>query len=269
VSLALVAGVAAAAWHFLDPDRPRRSLERRLAGGEAVTLIADRGPPQWFDWRLQEGGGVSLNPEGLFTVRADNLSLLDLMTDPQTEAFRFEVQVRHERGDRLSEVGLYFAATSMITPKGVAHSFYQLGYNDAFDETEDLKNLPIPPNPLPTENMVRFVPRFAGALTTGHLGGFSPRLFKAAGIKGGGWHTLRIDAGPETVAGFWDDKAVGRASWNDIRDGVARDLARNSKRHPDLVAHGHFPAVPRSPLGIFVQRGTAAFRNITLEPRPH
>jgi hypothetical protein len=190
------------------------------------------------------------------------------VTDPQTNAFRFEVQVRHDRGDRLSEVGLFFAATRMETPKGLAHSFYQLGYNDAFDETEDLKNLPIPPDPMPTENMVRFVPRFAGALKA-RLGGFSPRLFNAAGIKGGGWHTLRIDAVPEGVAGFWDNRPVGSLSWKAMRDGVAKDLDRSKKKHPDLAAHGHFPAVPRSPLGIFVQRGTAAFRNVTLEPRPH
>jgi hypothetical protein len=251
-----------AASYYLDPNRTLRYLENRLANGNRMTLIDKQGEPLWSEWWLNGGGACSLNSEGIFTVHCDNLCLLALVTDPKTSSFRFFADVRHERSDPLGgDVGLFFLAAKSETPKGSVHSFFELSFNDIIDSTQNLQFLPVKPTPMPTGNPVYFRPRFDGSLKA-KPGGFSPRLFQPAGLKGGDWHTLRIEVDPSGIRGFWDGKPVGSASWETITNDVAKNLARTQ-------THAFFSAVPRSPLGIFVERGTASFKNVVLEPGPN
>ena len=37
--------------YAINPDRPLREIERKLARGETVTLIGPNGKPQWSHWR--------------------------------------------------------------------------------------------------------------------------------------------------------------------------------------------------------------------------
>jgi tRNA A-37 threonylcarbamoyl transferase component Bud32 len=262
VCLLLLAGAAVSARFYLDPDRPLRDLENQLANGNRVVLIDKQGQPVWKRWRLNNGANCSLNAEGFFTVHSDNLALLDLIRDPKNSSFRFQAQIRHERSDRLGEVGLFFLAAKSETTNGIVLSFFQLSFNDIFDSTQDLKFLPIKPNPMPKGNPVQFRPRLAGAIDS-RLGGFSPRLLQPVEFKGGHWHTLWVEVVQSDIQGYWDGILVGTASLETISKGVADDLTRLriNFEPPDFRAN--------SPMGILVGRGTASFKEVFLEPLPN
>jgi hypothetical protein len=108
--------------YLTHPDRPREWVERKLANGEAVTLIGETGSPRWFRWRTSdERAKTAVGEDGTFSVQTWELGLLELVSDPQREHYRFRVQVRHETTQQEGRVGVYVAhslgATARVLPQ--------------------------------------------------------------------------------------------------------------------------------------------------------
>src|SRR5262249_4166781 len=69
VGVAAVIGVATTI--YLDPDRPIKDMEARLASGQAVELIGETGGPKWSRWCLGERATqTSAAPHGTFTIHS-------------------------------------------------------------------------------------------------------------------------------------------------------------------------------------------------------
>lgn len=258
VVLALIAAAATVAVIWLDPDRPLRALDERLSAGETVELIDGQGRPVWHRWRLNQKAASTWTTEGAFSVRSDDCSLLDLVVDPKTDSFRLRAQVRHERGDLQAQAGLYVLGAGTTVPadrdaRRVVHSFIELTFN----ETAALS--------APRKNPVRFRPRLLvspGSLDI-KLGGFSPRLVAPAGLDGGDWNALQIDVSPSNMTAFWNGISIGAFSSPTNELAIQNSLRRRS----DSLTSFDFPLSPRQGVGLIVNRGTASFRNVVIEPQ--
>jgi len=228
-----------------------------LSAGETVELIDGQGQPVWHRWRLNRKAAISSIHAGAFTIRSEDCSLLELVKDPRMESFRLRAQVRHERGDVQAQAGLYVLGASTEAPSGqhsdsVVHSFVELSFN----ETTFLN--------APKKNPVRFRPRLLmvpGPMDV-KLGGFSPRLVQPAGLNGGDWNALRIDVSPSKLTALWNGISIGEHSSQQTEADIQQSLRRNS----DSLAAFNFPLSPRQGVGLIVNRGTASFRNVVIEP---
>jgi serine/threonine-protein kinase len=247
-----------------DPDRPLRALERRLAAGQAVTLVGETGPPAWFRVRAGEGQtNTSIAVSEPFAVSTYELSLVDLLPDPQRERYRFRAEVRHDRGNGPSQVGIYFGHRQFATARGVEHCLCELAFSEA--------NAPSTMARDDQGNMYSQVLlqlrryRARGALPE-HLGtsGCGPRKrfpFPAGGLSPAVWHRLAVEVRPEGARAYWDNEMIGE---------VARDYLWGATR--EMLTGGPEPiALPADPppdgaLGLFVLGGMATFRSVAVEP---
>jgi serine/threonine-protein kinase len=260
-----------------DPDRPIKAIEARLKRGEKVVLIGDTGGPRWSRWRTgEEAAQAAVAADGMFTVRSWTLSLLELVRDPQRDRFRIRAEVRHDQSYEEGEVGLYFARQQYTHSEEPLQLFMQLTFNDVRDEValfhRAMQGLPkgvrLPPPP--KGNQVQLVAQLSGAGAGRHRGqGLKPVLFQAAGLAGGPWRTVTAEVGPDEVHALWEGtREVGKLSAGQIVSGAQNLLlqARKQRAHdPQLMQiNPHYN--PRAPLGIYVRNGSAAFRNVTVEP---
>jgi hypothetical protein len=88
---------------------------------------------------------------------------------------------------------------------------------------------------------------------------------------GGPWHSLLLEVTPQTIRASWDGQAIGPLATADFAATPQKALAELDaswrRQHP-YVGELTFAFRPRLPLGLYVARGSAAFRNVVLEPLP-
>jgi serine/threonine-protein kinase len=283
VVVPLVVLLSLAALYFLDPDRPIKRIERRLAQGQAVELIGATGPPRWSRWR--QGVAQMDTRDGAFAIRSWTFSLLELVRDPQRLPYRVRAEVRHEHSDTIGtpEVGLYVCHRAVVVGAAPVHFLIKVTYNDVRVEAEVAAKararvppgLPLPP--LPSKNRVHLRPhvyreRQQGFLWDSVLGGLEPRLFEPAGYLGGPWRRLAVEVTPDGVSGRWGDKQpIGTLKADEVERSVARFLAGRRRLAPqDPVVNAITPRFdPRGGLGLLVVKGAVSFRNVVIEPFDH
>jgi serine/threonine-protein kinase len=265
--------------HPADPDRELRDIERRLARGEAVTLIGETGAPRWSSWRV--GGAeaqTSLEADGTFTVHAWRFGLLELVRDPGRARYRFRAEVRHLRCDiGLSHVGIFCTHREDATVAGPVHRFTHLAFNDILDErdlhAEATKKSP-QPLPPPAGNTVSLFYRLyrrGGPDTRWDrvIDSRDAELFQPAGPVGGPWRILNIRVTPERIEARWgDEERVGELLSAELPVKALQQLKLMRKLRPlDHSLDAMDPAVfSRGSLGLSVYNGSASFRNVTIEP---
>jgi serine/threonine-protein kinase len=257
VALALLAAVLTPVVAYVrDPARQREGIERILRKGQPVTLIGQTGRPAWFQVRtdpnLTNAGSAE---DGSFSVTAFELGLVELLSDPQVERYRFSAEVRQDKGEKRSDrVGIYFAHTQRTTAGGqVMHEFCGLN----FDELH-------PPGPgSKSANSMRFIIRRYAELT---------KVPIDRTIYGSGWdqlfvrqpHTWRkiaVEVSPERIKAFWENQLVGELSRIELMK-LAEDLISEPVALEDLK-----PDLPaRGALGLYVFGATASFRSVVVEP---
>jgi serine/threonine-protein kinase len=257
----LLASVGGAAW-YLDPERPARAIAARLAAGQPVTLIGETGGPAWSQRPLGTGA-AGVRGDGEFAVAAWDLTLLELVRDPQLERYRVRARVRHELNDNEGEVGIYACRGAVPVDGASVESFVQLTFND-------VRPLAAPPGVVPPPgNPVLLAGRAYGLSAAGHVcdsRSSSPDerpLFKPS--AGTVWRTLTLDVTPEYVWASWGDDGlpagVAPLDWLDKRVGGTASKAVGAP----WGGRG-FPV--RGGLGLFVLRATASFRSVTVGPLP-
>jgi serine/threonine-protein kinase len=274
VAAALLGPVVAGGVWYADPDRPARQVESAAAEAAGpLELIGASGGPRWHHWRV--GGGkaqTSLAPDGAFAVHSWDHSLLELLRDPGHDRYRVRAQVRHESSDDFGEVGLYVCHAERARGAETVHSFLQLTFNDVRAVDDESRLLPpgvsaprAPGNPvnLLGRLYVRGGPR---ARFDERLRSIRPAHFRPAGFGGGGWRALTVEVTPERVRGFWE----GGVSAGTIQVGGTAAAAEDVLARHGLAGPGPRPGPPLFPacgsLGLFVLKGSASFRAVTIEP---
>ncbi len=272
---ALLGGLLAAAvvlfLHFTDPDRPVGQAEARLARGEAVTLIGETGPPRWSRWcpDLEGVRSTPWNRDGTFTISSRTPALLELLRNPP-ESYRFSAEVRDngavDPGIKAGYVGV-FLAWSRPSLDGEEHQFFCTW---AFNE------FTLPPGSGPGSERGRpSIPMSPASLTLGHS---SPSInYSSYRLRDHlfpprdqneplSWRQLAVEVRPGAVQLFWEGKPVGNAvPWDRVRAEVPKVRSKGAffiALPPTL----DLPLGPRQPLGLFVNRGEASFRRVTVEP---
>ncbi len=247
---ALAAVGVPVALHYLDPDRKLKAIQERLRRGETVTLLSDTGRPEWSRWLVSQGGfAESSADQSPLTIHAANLSLLELVQDPQVECYQLSADV-YRHNTLGGDVGVYCGC-----------SLHRLG----------------------EQQVCRFI---AFRLIGGYQPDASLRLFACRHPDAGEgfvlkektepswsfdsekvgkrhpWYRLAVHVTPQGLVLQWDDWIVGTLSWAELGRRAAELLTRRNP-FPEFVP----PLAPRSALGLFVRNDMGSFRNVVLEPR--
>jgi serine/threonine-protein kinase len=262
----LLVALASAAWYFLDPDRPVKSIESRLRRGETVTLIGDKGEPAWSRWTLRRGVVLPAAPGWeSFTISAQDSCLLTLLPDPQG-SYRFSAQVRHLDTSRTGWIGLCFAHSIHNTARGLNHCFCTLDFNDLEA-----------PHPAPDGKTFHSMARLSvwrsqdGIIHAAtDLG--SIRFIPAAVARPGEllWRNLAVEVRPEGIKASWEGIEFADVPTTQILSKfellkMQRDINEDAVNvFPDL-----YPAFSeRDALGLHVDHGKASYRHVVVQPLP-
>jgi serine/threonine-protein kinase len=267
VALAVLLLLAApAAYYLLHPDRAEWHSEASLARGEAVTLIPATGAPAWSEVILQKDKAtLSRDRDGTFSLSSPGESFLELLRDPRQGRYRFRAEVHHLPGVEWGRAGLYFLRGGEGIPGGAVHWLYRLTFSDI-----PAKPAKDAPGQQRAEHRVFVEPclcgeegpvlRMSGSFREYGRATFEPR--------GGLWRMLEVRVTPELVEVRWQGEQIATISADEMaRD--AREIQRTLRGTAPFISRPGPPAVmfqPRAALGLCVMNGSAAFRNVAVEP---
>jgi serine/threonine-protein kinase len=261
-----------------DPDRPIRQIERKLARGEEVELIPLEGGPAWSRWCIQEDEGrAPALQSGHFTVQSWGLALLELVRDPQVDAYVFSAEIRHLESDATvgGQVGLYFAHREYQRSGGNIHQFICLSFDDLFG----VKAPPVAPKlakvgPARLDNPFGFTQYVCTAGVLGQqyhnwqLGGKYRRLFSPAGKGETSWRKVEVEVKAEEIRAVWESGPAVTWSLQEHTEVTKSMLVDLGRRLPDnfWVREVRPEIATRGGIGLFVMRGAASFRSVRVKP---
>jgi serine/threonine-protein kinase len=262
----LTAVVVPSTAYLKDPTRVAERIEARLARGEEVTLVTEKGFPPYHSWVTREESQKDLlATDGSFRIESEFWALKELVRDPQNSRYRLSAHMRHDQIKQPGgHAGIYFAHSRHTTERGVEHCFCYIGLNGITDLSKHPRN--------PGGNMVDlFVRRnlepFEGHQCHAGLPAFVPISWEAAAA----WITIVLDMSPDdirfTVVNESQPGAVGE-SQEVAREKVeyAKQMVCSPNRSGLLEVNPGL--APRDSLGIYVYRGSASFRNVVITPTP-
>jgi serine/threonine-protein kinase len=184
--------------------------------------------------------------------------------------------VRHIGNNDWGKVGLYFAHTTSPSTGGPVHHYLAMTFNDIRDEVAFWKAQFAPPKKLPPGleppkgNKVLLGPRLypTGGEPPGEVPLYSVCAdFRHHGVEGR-WRQLVVEVTPETVQASFDGAPIGPLFASVWEGEVAKTLGGTRTSNPKaLYAQGPDPVyTPGGGLGLYVFRGSASFRRVTVEP---
>jgi hypothetical protein len=240
VLVALLAGALVGA-----TARPDREQEQPDA---PITLIGASGPPARGRWIVgeKEATVAPAVPGGPFTAQTDELCLLELPPSPWPH-FRLEAQVRHE-ASKEGQVGLFVAYARYPTARGDVHSFWKAGFAEQGRHAGNAE-------------LAVWRYQEPGNWLTGHAVR-GPHPFRPGGRPGaqGPWRALAVEITGQGLRAFLGEDCIGEASI-----GQAQKLA--ALLHFDIPgARARF--APGVPLGIYLHKGRASFREVVVKRVP-
>jgi hypothetical protein len=265
--LLLVGAMAAAATLALrpaDPDRPLRAITANLARGQAQTLIGPTGPPAWFRYCGREAGAlITPAADGTFTFNDWEYGFLELLPDPQTEAFLFSADVCARDTPRSGSAGLYFGHCTADASGPAIHFLCEYGAREA-----DVQGGPVTLR----LNLRRWQLRPVAASGPGPptaTQAIVEQEVPAATRKSGPWGRLALRVTPAEVRIFWQGQEIGRRSRTELQQDV-RQHRRGDRQLLEALGFAADrpdpPLAARGGLGLFVYACSASFRNVTVEP---
>jgi hypothetical protein len=267
---------AGVTFYLNQPERTIRKIQSELALGRPVTLIGETGEPRWSRWRTGKSASQTvLGDDRTFTINTWTLGLLELLPDPQSESYRITAQVRHDKSDPAGEVGLYFAHRAYPQDPSDIHFFIQLTFNAVRGQADFRSRLPdtIKFAHPPVDNSVVLYPhlimdeKFRPSFDR-RLPGTGGPTFKPFGQNNGLWHDLEVIVTPESVSARWNGQPFSTTP-----SVINHDVNRILTMYP-LVLNGPLQQKfrptfgARGGLGIYLWRGSASFRAVTVTPLP-
>jgi serine/threonine-protein kinase len=242
--LALVAAVTGGVLFFGLSGDP--AVNEEPAPPTEVTLLGDVGPPEKFHWAVGSDD-AKVRPDGPnepFAIGCPRLALLELLPAPPWPAYRIEAEVRQLSG-QAAECGFYFNDQTFATAQGNNHLYLKLGFGDLgthvglrgleFIRAEDFGRRSVDP--------VRFIPQGILKLNPGNH-----------------WRQLVVNVTDKEVVAFFDGEHLATAPGKSVKDRYEHFLG--------ILQAPQRLRPPEAGLGIYVQRGEAAFRRIVVRRLP-
>lgn len=254
-----------AVWaHVTSHDYRGRVAASRVARGETVTLIGEKGFPPTHKILLgQARTKESTSFRDCFTIATWDTCLVELCPAGDFQEYVFSAQVAHIASDDAGEVGIFSGHLSSPVIPIERHSLIHLSYNDVQALGEFVEKLPSEFNMLSfVPNHVRILPQVMHRLGDGTVaarrgGGVQGPAFKAAGVGGGPWRTLTIKRSQEGIDATWDGQPL--SNWS-----KEKSLHELTYLVDDDLKEALRQRFGRGGIGLYVHRGTAAFRNVTV-----
>jgi serine/threonine-protein kinase len=257
-----------------NPDHVIQGIQTKLAGGRSVTLIGETGKPNWFRWRCGEKAShLTLADDRTCNINSWPISLLELLSDTQSESYRITAQVRHDTSDTAGEVGIYFAHKAYPGRPSDLQFFAQLTFNAVRGEADFRARLPdeIKFSRPPRDNAVHLIPHLVSGESvqtqfSRRLIGTNGPLFKPLGEYNGRWHDLEVTVTPASVTARWDGQPFSTAT-SGIQENINTDLTLFPPTPSGPLRPGFVPEFrARGGLGLYVWRGSASFRSVKVTP---
>ncbi|MFQ3649440.1 MAG: serine/threonine-protein kinase [Gemmataceae bacterium] len=209
--------------------------------------------------------------QGEYLVESSHLALLELLSDPGMDCYRFRVDVRHKRS---WGVGIY---VGFRTEQKNAHCLVRLEFNDIVclqARWKEVLLLAAPPPPT-MEIPLNPIVLAQSAICSQNWDDDSlslesvrsePQTFKAFGNENGPFRTLEIVVDRSEVRGRMlnaDLPAEAKLTFEQLREQLEERVRKLPDNDPRQKMDVRF--APRGGLGVFVVRGVAGFRNASLE----
>jgi serine/threonine-protein kinase len=238
-------------------------LQREFAEKGTVTLLGATGGPRVSCWTFDSAEQpLSPAPDIPFCFASPfEISLLQLMPDPQCPHYKFQVEVRHDQSD-IGTAGIYFGWYHHDLPQGAEHWFCEVDFADRGELAEVFFGQGFPAGQFPQPgqrpefgrvslNCHRRVPTGRGRGQDSVHSGLTARLFTSAEHDGrpSDWRTLAVEVTPAQVCVSWENEPLPP---------VTRAQLLELARFMDMEF------VPWGGLGLYVNCGKASFRNGTL-----
>jgi serine/threonine protein kinase len=250
-----------------DPEVRWQTLWTQLVQEKTATLIPEKGSPAYTRWVLNNQAHVGIDRKGYFYVAAD-LGVLELVREVPFEGYRIRAKICQTKGDQQANVGVFFGGRDYTTDSLRAIACQRFDYNDTFDRRAHLKREGLA-EPFLRDNVASVSNVIEGLLDDGtswssRPGGTLIAYFKPAGFKGGAWRSVVIDVIPERVTVSFDDSKPTAI------DMTRHKLSPQPAADPRLVILNNLTSAfdPQGSIGLWVNRGTAAFSDVVIEPLP-
>jgi serine/threonine-protein kinase len=255
-------------------------IEGDLALGKSVTLVGEKGMPRWSRWITGESEGkASLAPrDKTLRVQSWAPALLELVPQIPWESYRFTAQVRHDKSDldpADGGVGIYFGRQAFPGNPCDVQFFIQLSFN-AVRGDADVRAMAPAGVRLPQTSLnapVKLFPRFfvdteEKITFERRYGGVVGPAVEPLGEDNGQWHKLEVIVTPAHLKALYNGQAF-EADRAALEQEVHQNLAQDPPPPGSPMRRGLIPRLEtRGGLGLYVHRGTASFRlvSVTLLP---
>ena len=261
-----------------EPEDPRQreALQRlldKLHQGKSVNPFGPSGAPVWSHWQPRQADArAAVNGDQVFQVSAGKqVALLELLpTAP--ERYRFRARVQHLESRNGGQVGIFFARGRTPAKGGAVQAFFRLTFNDRLPDSGHLLNHCLPGQnpvdltlPLFRETPAAFDSR--GVYLPAIEGGFFP----AGKVEPVPWRQLAVEVTPERIRAFWGGMELGACDPAVALDRASRTLANTvvePEGRPAEWVETEARVALGDGLGLYVDKGTAAFRSLEIEPLP-
>ncbi len=260
VGLALVSVLLGFALHKDDPERD--FLNDVTAGRNAVA-VGEQGIPRRWRCVLGECAPV-VPPDGDGTMQVSGLGdgIIEIVPAHKWERYVFEADVCHKKSLNISEVGLAFFLTQQDTALGQEQYFWVIGFAEYGPlagrlrcyarRTRDEKH---PAEPGGKAHVVSSVAD-------------SPRVLeKEFALQDDAvvWHHLRLVVSPKEVAVYWENNPLPEVQ---IPREKIESTAQMLMAGRPLAEMAPPRFLPQQPVGLYVHRSAASFRNVVFRPNP-
>jgi hypothetical protein len=218
----------------------------RLARGEPVTVVGATGPPDFYRVALHYGDEIiGRSDDGAFVFGSETIGLLELFPDPQHEHYLLSFEVRRENIMALGDVGVYLLHSSyeLARDQMKGHWYWVVSFNDSPESHKNSLSLRFEHHYQRSENRNTYSP--GQAITYART---PDRV----------WHKVEVEVSGAEVRVEWDGQPI-TVSWRKLDEAGDYLLSKITGAQRSLLS-------PRSPLGLYAHRGSAAFRNVVLKP---
>jgi hypothetical protein len=216
--------------------------------------------------------------DGTYQVHCMEHSLVELLRDPRIDLYRFHAEVRHQADDELgmSGVGVYFGRHSHVCPNGPVQLFVQADFNDIHSQADRAMNFnrahpqlhaPVPKGNRLNLNVWECGPERGTIPTTDSTLAIAEVVQPPRG-PGAQWRSLVVEIEPAEIRVFWDGAKQPTLTVPTARIEEYLQAASAQQKQPGLpsMPDAALAFAPRGGLGLYVEKGTASFRNVRVEP---
>ncbi len=114
-----------------NPDQALKQTERELARRRPVTLIGETGKPEWFRWLSEKTQGTEdLAQDRTWTISTWNQSLVQLLSQSQSDNYRINVQVRHNNSAVEARLACFSRCRTYPSQPSNLEFFTQMTFSD-------------------------------------------------------------------------------------------------------------------------------------------